>query len=81
MDKIKKFLRRLNNKQRTAVLKALYNIRAGELDGLDVVKLTGRHKMYRARVGRVRIQFIEGEKENAIISVEYRSDKTYKKIS
>jgi mRNA-degrading endonuclease RelE of RelBE toxin-antitoxin system len=77
MDKIKKFLRKLNKKQRKVALVTLYKIRDGDLEGIDVKKLVGRHKVYRVRVGSMRIFFIEEKDNYKVVSFEWRSDNTY----
>lgn len=76
MDKIEKALLRLNKKERDAVEIVLARIKAGDLAGIDVVKMKGRDDIFRVRKGKIRIIFQKGAKIQ-LIAVERRSDTTY----
>lgn len=77
-DKIEKALKKLSSKERAKVKEILLAIRAGKLEGLDVVKLKGKKGIYRARKGMMRIIFLQTESEIAILSFERRSETTYR---
>lgn len=77
MDRIKKFLQRLTEKELRAVLKALRLIEKGEIEKIDMKKLVGHKNIYRARIGSIRILFVRGKDDYRIISIERRSDTTY----
>jgi len=55
-------------------------ISRNDISGLDSKKLKGEHKLYRIRKGSVRIIFVREDTENVILSIEKRSDKTYKDL-
>lgn len=48
------------------------------LADLDIKKLQGSNTVFRVRVGRFRIIFERGKKENFIKSIAKRDDQTYK---
>ncbi len=48
------------------------------LADLDIKKLQGSNTVFRDRVGRFRIIFERGKKENFIKSIAKRDDQTYK---
>lgn len=80
MDKIKKALARLTAQERAAVRFVLLRIERGELHSLDVKKLRERDDIFRVRKGAMRIIFrISKTREVFILSLERRSEKTYKK--
>ncbi len=77
MDKIDKFLSKLDRDDRLTVLDVLKLIREGKIADLNIKKLKGYENMFRVRVGRYRIIFI---KENGIaefIKISNRDDTTY----
>ncbi|MDO8649263.1 MAG: hypothetical protein Q7R81_05785 [Candidatus Peregrinibacteria bacterium] len=57
MDKVQKFLSRLDAKLRKRLERALQQLIAGEWNSLDVKYLTGKKGLLRCRVGQVRIIF------------------------
>ena len=79
MDKIEKLLKKITKKEKKDLLKIMRKIRDGQLDGLDVKKLKNHKYLYRVRVGTKRVIFIkESNQPHRIVSVENRSDTTYK---
>lgn len=81
MDKIAKALKKLIDKEREAVELILLKVKNNSLAGLDVKKLKGREDIFRVRKGKVRVIFQENNDDTIrVISVERRSDKTYKNI-
>ncbi len=77
-DKIEQALRRLSSKERSRLKEILLAMKAGTFKGLDVVKLKGHRDIYRVRKGDMRLIFSRTESNTTILSVERRSEKTYK---
>ena len=77
-DKIEKALRRLSPKERVKLKEVLVAIKTGKLDGLDIVKLKGQRDIYRVRKGDMRVIFLRTESAITILSVERRSETTYR---
>lgn len=72
-DKVKKFLRKLQPKQRDQILKALDKLAKNELKGLDVKPLSGHDGWYRCRVGKIRIVFVRTKAgKNIVYAVDFR---------
>jgi len=80
IDKIKKALKKLTEKERKTMKSILIKIQNGKIQDLDVKKLRGRDDIFRVRKGRVRVVFRKSDESIAILSVERRSDKTYKDL-
>lgn len=78
MDKTSKLLRKLSEKERVKVVRAVDRIMNGSTRGLDVKKLKGRDGEFRVRVGNVRILLAYGEAMPRIISIDRRTDTTYR---
>lgn len=79
MDRISKFLRKLSQKERVVARAILSKILARDLEGLDVKKLKGKNNEFRARKGDIRIIFLMSGDLIKVISIERKSDTTYKK--
>ncbi len=77
MNKLDKFLCKLDKKTRLVVEKVVTLIILGNFSILDIKKLKGNQKRYRARVGRIRVIFEQTESENKIIEISFRDDNTY----
>ena len=77
MQKIKKFLKKINPIDRSRVNGYIERIMTGDIAGMDIQRLTDVKDTFRVRVGRVRIIFerIEGKVE--ILEVGWRNDNTY----
>ena len=78
MDRIRKFLRKLDRKTRLDVEAVVIKILRRDFAGLDIKKLKGAGHLFRVRVGSLRIIYIQDEKSTMVIAVERRSEKTYK---
>jgi mRNA-degrading endonuclease RelE of RelBE toxin-antitoxin system len=78
MDKIKKALNKLTNKEREKVKEILQEIERGSFDNLDIKKLKARQDIFRVRKGNIRIIYQEIKDKFSILTIEKRSDKTYK---
>lgn len=77
MDKVRKFVDKLNKKETKRVLDAIVCIRTNELSALDIKKLKGKDNQYRVRVGTVRVLFTKVVNQNIITDVDFRNDHTY----
>jgi len=77
MNKIDKFLRKLESTERKNLLKVLEIIYSGNIKGLDIKKLKGYDALYRARVGKIRVVFSRVGDDILINRIEFRGDNTY----
>jgi hypothetical protein len=77
MNKIEKFLAKLNFDRRANTLELIHKIILGNLQNLDVKKLKGKGEVFRVRSGRIRIFFVKKENGYGIIDVDNRDDNTY----
>jgi len=80
MDKIRKFVKRLNKKQAQRVEKALLDIVILDLKDHDVKKMKRFKDLYRMRMGDIRIVFRKEKDHGVSIDIAFRS-KIYKKYS
>jgi len=78
MDKIMKFLKRLSRKELKKIIKAIEAIEKGNTKKLDIKRLSGHKNIYRVRVRDIRILFIQSKTEYRLVSIERRSEGTYK---
>ncbi len=69
-----KFLKKLPKKLRLQLIKTVEAIAAGELKNLDIKKLDKDHKVYRCRVGKIRILFQKRGETNFILDIGFRGD-------
>ncbi|MDD5731461.1 MAG: hypothetical protein PHU42_00980 [Patescibacteria group bacterium] len=79
MDRIEKFLRKIDKKNALKLGKILEDIRALNIDGYDLTKMEPQNTLYRIRSGKIRVVF---RKENGIgvpIYIEFRG-RVYKKF-
>ena len=77
MDKISKALKKCNDKERDRIKNALILIREGNISGLDIKKLKGSEKIFRVRVGDMRIIYEMQNNDIKVISIKRRGDTTY----
>ncbi len=78
MEKIKKILAKMSEKERSVCKTLLIRIKKNQLSGLDVKKLKGRNDIYRVRKGKVRVIYrVIGEKTK-VLRLEKRNDNTYR---
>lgn len=81
MDEIAKALKRLNGKERKLVRIVLGKILLGDFNGLNVKKLKGKKSIFRVRKSSLRIIFRIGKDKSVfILTIERRTEKTYKKF-
>lgn len=78
MDKIDKFLAKLNNQESRKVLNAISDILSGNTSLYNLKKLKGYRDVYRIKVGTVRIIYKQLEDDIEVIDVGRRSEKTYR---
>lgn len=77
MNKIEKFLAKLNHDRRETTMELIRKIVLGNLQNLDVKKLKGSGEVFRVRSRRIRILFIKKDIGYGIIDVDNRDDNTY----
>lgn len=77
MDRIRKFLQRLTPEERGRITDVMVCIVEGRYGAVDVKKMKGYGNLYRARIGNIRIIFIEQGNTRRIIAVARRNDRTY----
>lgn len=77
-DKIKKFLRKLTDKQLAYLLPFIDRVETYNLEGLNIKPLQGHNKHFRVKAGRYRIIFIQHNQGNQIVSITRRNDQTYR---
>lgn len=80
MDKISKALKRLNPKEHRQIKELLLKIESGDFVGLDLKKLKDQENIFRVRRGDLRIIFQRKNGITAILTIERRSEDTYKKF-
>jgi len=78
MDKILKFLRRRDNKERLLLITTITLIANKKTKNLDVKKLKGLRGIFRVRIGDFRILYKKSKPKNIIIKIYKRGDQTYK---
>ena len=77
-DAIKKFLSKLNSKDKEALSTILEHIVSNKLEKYDIKKLTGYNDIFRIRKGKYRIVYRARGSDIEILQIERRSDSTYK---
>ncbi len=80
VDKIEKALKKLKEKEREAIKSILTKIQKEKTRDLDIKKLKGRDDIFRVRKGKIRIVFRKSNENISILSIERRSDKTYRDL-
>jgi len=78
MDKIKKAITKLSEKEKTLVRHILSKLQSGGFQGLDIKKLKGRDDIFRVRKGDIRVIYGVENKNLLILIIERRNEKTYK---
>ncbi|KKS15745.1 MAG: hypothetical protein UU71_C0016G0015 [Parcubacteria group bacterium GW2011_GWB1_41_6] len=79
MDKVTKALKALNEYERKVAKLILEKIIRKDFSNLDIKKLKSREDIFRIRKGKIRIIYrIDKKGEVFILTIERRSDKTYK---
>jgi len=78
MDKITKSLQKLDVKEKKVIRDILVKIKNKDFKSLDVKKLKSKENIFRARKGKIRIIYHLKQEKIMILSIERRSEKTYK---
>jgi len=78
MDKITKFLQKLDTKERKVIRNILVKIKNKDFRSLDVKKLKNKENIFRVRKEKIRIICHLKQEKIMILSIERRSEKTYK---
>ncbi len=78
MDKIIKALNKLTKQERVVAKAILIKLNKQQLLGLDIKKLKGHSDIYRIRKGKLRIIYKQSENTISILTIERRTEKTYK---
>lgn len=80
MNRIEKFLARLDAKHREQVLPIVALIVAGQWQQLNVKKLKGYENRFRVRVGKFRIIFDTDNGVAYLRDLDFRDEDTYKNL-
>lgn len=80
MDKIGKFLRKLNKKEFEAFFLLINQIKRNHKKVPGLRKLAGKKNSYRVRLGKYRIIFKIAKGEAKIVRITKRDDQTYKNL-
>ncbi len=78
MDKIDKFLAKLNTHESVNALNAIADILSGKTSTYNLKKLKGYRDVYRVRIGTIRIIYKQLDGDIEVLDVGRRSEKTYK---
>lgn len=80
MEKILKFLRKLNPCELTSVEDALSALKQNQISGYNIKKLTGFSDIYKLSVQDIRIIFRKEGDVLEIFDIGRRNEKTYRKF-
>lgn len=78
MDKVGKSLLKFTKKEREKIRVLLEKIDQRKFKELNLKKLKGRDDIFRVRKGDIRIVYRETGKQIFILSIERKTEKTYK---
>ena len=79
MDKVKKFLKKVNKKDNLLLEKIISDLRTNNLENLNIRKVIDSD-FYRFRKNRFRIIFHYENKTLVIDSIKLKNDKTYRNL-
>jgi len=71
MDKIKKFLLKLSQKERDIIILITQKILLWDFNGLDIKRLEWKENFFRVRKWKIRIIFFQVGKNIKIIDINY----------
>ena len=74
MDKIHKFFKKLNKKDRVLLAGIFSSIKTLNLDGYDIKALKGMKGVFRLRKGSIRVVFVKHNEKGVIMNVGFRKD-------
>ena len=84
MDLVSKFLRKLDRGRRQETEVLLLQIKQRKFANLDIKKLKGEDNVFRVRKGKIRVIFsvskgrTPNDPEVSVVSINFRSDTTYR---
>ncbi len=78
MDKIAKVLQGLTKKEKEIIKNILIQVKKKDFKNLDIKKLKSKDNIFRVRKGKIRIIYHLKQEGIMILSIERRSEKTYK---
>jgi len=78
MDRLDKVLQTLDRKEKKVVRDILVKIKNKDFKNLDIRKLKSKNNIFRVRKGKIRIIYHLKQERIMILSIERRSEKTYK---
>ncbi len=79
-SEIEKFFNKANEKERILLRELIKKIVSGDTIGLNIKKLSGFENTFRIRKGVFRIIYIPKVGDCEIISIDRRSEQTYRKL-
>lgn len=74
MDRIQKFLSKLNCKQRSLFIKIFEDILNLRLKNYDIKPLKGMKNIFRLRKGDIRVVFTKTDSKGYILDINFRKD-------
>lgn len=77
MNKLQKFLSKLNPREKSAAEDLIARVISQNFFGLNVKKLKGENNLFRVRKGDIRIIYFHNDKTVSILEMERRNDNTY----
>ena len=80
MNHIQKFLKKLTNKEKEAMMLLLLQIGKDPFKIPSIKTLSGKKQLFRVRLGRYRIIFEKKKGSFEIIKISKRNDNTYKNL-
>ncbi|MBT4384484.1 hypothetical protein HOD30_01915 [Candidatus Peregrinibacteria bacterium] len=81
MDKIEKFLQKLNKKELNAFLLLMEKVQMDHKKVPGLRKLSGEKDLYRARLGRYRLIFKISKSKMELVRIAKRNEGTYKNLN
>ncbi len=78
MDKISKALKKFSSRENKLVKLILEKIKKGDFKDFKIKKLKAKQNIYRIRKGNIRIIYRIKDKRIILLTVEKRSENTYK---
>lgn len=80
MDQLEKALRKLSRKARSDVLTVMRKLESGDKTGVDIRRIKGTKKLYRVRMGDLRLFVVKRDDGYYALRLARRDKKTYKRL-
>ncbi len=77
MNKLDKFLLKLDRKNRLVIGQVVEKIVSGDVSNFDIKKLKGDKDLYRIRVGKIRIIFNRIDNVTKLQGISFKDENTY----